>query len=91
MEFREAFTSRNLSKAPHSRQQFYDNILEKRYRDVASHFLVQKNVILQVSSAEERNKFAEMTFVCDLCVCVLISNYEALLKRLDEARRAQAI
>src|SRR5271166_1405760 len=69
---------------------FYDNVLQKRYRDAASHFLVQESVILQVSSAEERYKFAEMTFVCDLCARVLISNHEALLRRLDEARRAQA-
>ena len=69
---------------------FYDNVLQKPYRDAASHFLVQENVILQVSSAEERYKFAEMTFVCDLCARVLISNHEALLRRLDEARRAQA-
>jgi hypothetical protein len=68
---------------------FYDNILEKRYRDVASHFLVQENVILQVSSTEERNKFAEMAFVCDLCARVLISNHEALLQRLDVARKAK--
>jgi hypothetical protein len=72
-------------------KKFYDNILEKRYRDTASHFLVQENVILQVSSAEERNKFAEMTFVCDLCACVLISNHEALLRRLDEARMKQPV
>jgi hypothetical protein len=70
---------------------FYDNVLQKRYRDAASHFLIQEDVILQVSSAEESNKFAEMTFVCDLCVCLLISNHEALLNRLDEARRAQPI
>ena len=70
-------------------KEFYDNILEKRYRDVASHFLVQENVILQVSSAEERNKFAEMAFVCDLCARVLISNHEALLQRLDVARKVQ--
>ena len=69
---------------------FYDNVLQKSYRDAASHFLVQESVILQVSSAEERYKFAEMTFVCDLCARVLISNHEALLQRLDEARRAQA-
>ena len=70
---------------------FYDNVLQKPYRDAASHFLVGDEAILQVSSAEERYKFAEMTFVCDLCVRVLISNHEALLRRLDEARRAQII
>ena len=69
---------------------FYDNVLQKPYRDAASHFLVGDDAILQVSSAEERYKFAEMTFVCDLCVRILISNHEALLRRLDEARRAQA-
>ena len=69
-------------------KEFYDNILQKQYRDAASHFLVQESVILQVSSAEERYKFAEMTFVCDLCVRVLISNHEALLRRLDGARMA---
>ena len=70
---------------------FYDNVLQKPYRDAAAHFLVQENVILQVSSAEERYKFTEMTFVCDLCVRILIPNHEALLRRLDEAHRAQAI
>ncbi|MGQ0443949.1 MAG: methylamine utilization protein MauJ [Beijerinckiaceae bacterium] len=72
-------------------KQFYDKILEKRFRDAASHFLVRENVILQVSSAEERNRFAEMAFVCELSARVLISNHEELLRRLDEARRAQAI
>jgi hypothetical protein len=70
---------------------FYDNVLQKPYRDAASHFLVRESVILQVSSAEERYRFAEMTFVCDLCARVLISNHEALLRRLDEARRAHAL
>jgi hypothetical protein len=72
-------------------KEFYDNVLEKRYRDAASHFLIQENVILQVSSAEERHRFAEMAFVCDLSARVLISNHEGLLRRLDEAHRAQAI
>jgi hypothetical protein len=71
-------------------KEFYDNILAKRYRDVASHFLVQENVILQVSSAEERNKFAEMAFVCDLCARILISNHEVLLQRLDIARKTRS-
>jgi hypothetical protein len=72
-------------------KEFYDNILEKRYRDVVSHFLVRENVILQVSSADQHNKFAEMAFVCDLCVRVLISNHEALLQRLDAARTTKGV
>jgi hypothetical protein len=66
-------------------KEFYDNVLQKPYRDAASHFLVGDDAILQVSSAEERYKFAEMTFVCDLCVRILISNHEAFLRRLDAA------
>jgi hypothetical protein len=50
---------------------FYDNVLQKPYRDAASHFLVGDDAILQVSAAEDRHKFAEMTFICDLCVRVL--------------------
>jgi hypothetical protein len=65
---------------------FYDTILQKRYRDVASHFLVQENVVLRVSSAHEQAKFAAMSFLCDLCVRLLIENREAALKRLDDAR-----
>jgi hypothetical protein len=61
-------------------KEFYDNILEKLYRDVVSHFLVRENIVLHVSSAEERSKFAEMAFVCDLCARVLISNHETLLR-----------
>ena len=59
---------------------FYDNVLQKNYRDVVSHFLVQENVILKVSSAEDNNRFAEMAFVCDLCVRLMITNHEFFLR-----------
>jgi hypothetical protein len=62
---------------------FYDNTLQKGYRDVAAHFLVQDTVVLHVSSSVERSRFAEMTFICDLCVRILITNHEALLTRLQ--------
>jgi hypothetical protein len=65
---------------------FCDNVLTKQYRDVASHFLVQENVVLRVSSAGEWIRFAEMAFLCDLCVRILISNHENLLRRLADAR-----
>jgi hypothetical protein len=71
-------------------KEFYDNVLEKRYRDAASHFLVRDNIILQVSSADERNKFTEMAFVCDLCARIVIANHENMLRQLDAARSASA-
>ena len=41
---------------------------------IATRFpLVGDDEILLLSSAEERYKFAEITFVCDLCAGVLIS------------------
>jgi hypothetical protein len=61
---------------------FYDNVLQKNYRDVVSHFLVQEDVILKVSSAEDNNRFAEMAFVCDLCVRLMISNHESFLRAI---------
>lgn len=59
-----------------------DNILQKRYRDVAAHFLVQETVVLKVSSAADRAKFAEMAFLCDLCAQIVIRNHEAALEQL---------
>jgi hypothetical protein len=66
-------------------KEFYDTVLQKEYRDTVSHFLVREDVILRVSSAAERFRFAEMTFLTDLCVRVLISNHEQTLHQLAEA------
>jgi hypothetical protein len=66
-------------------KEFYDTVLQKEYRDTVSHFLVRENVVLKVSSAAERFRFAEMTFLSDLCVRVLISNHEQTLHQLAEA------
>jgi hypothetical protein len=71
--------------AGRSIKEFYDIVLQKEYRDTVSHFLVRDNVILKVSSAAERFRFAEMTFLSDLCVRVLISNHEKILHQLAEA------
>lgn len=62
-----------------------DNVLQKRYRDAAAHFLVQETEVLRVSSAEERSKFADMAFLCDLCAQIVIRNHEAALKQLELA------
>ncbi|MGQ3241795.1 methylamine utilization protein MauJ [Shinella sp.] len=59
-----------------------DNVLQKRYRDAAAHFLVQETQVLRVSSAEERAKFADMAFLCDLCAQIVIHNHEAALRHL---------
>lgn len=60
-----------------------DNVLQKRYRDAAAHFLVQETEVLQVSSAEERAKFADMAFLCDLCARIVIRNHETALRQLE--------
>jgi hypothetical protein len=64
---------------------FYDTVLYKQYRNLVSHFLVRGEAILKVSSAADRARFTEMTFLCDLCVRILITNHEELLHRLAEA------
>ncbi len=70
-------------------KEFYDTVLQKEYRDTVSHFLVRENVVLKVSSAAERFRFAEMTFLSDLCVRILISNHEQILHQLAEAGAIQ--
>lgn len=65
-----------------------DNILQKRYRDAAAHFLVQETIVLKVSSAAERSKFSEMAFLCDLCAQIVIRNHEAVLEQLGACSRA---
>lgn len=62
---------------------FCDNVLQKRYRDAAAHFLVQETEVLRVSSADERAKFADMAFLCDLCARIVIRNHEAALRQLE--------
>lgn len=63
---------------------FCDNVLQKRYRDAAAHFLIQENEVLKVSSAAERSKFADMAFLCDLCAQLVIRNHEQALLRLRQ-------
>lgn len=66
-----------------------DNILQKRYRDAAAHFLVQEAEVLKVSSAVERSKFADMAFLCDLCAQIVIRNHEQALAQLNSQPEAQ--
>jgi hypothetical protein len=61
-----------------------DNILQRRYRDAAAHFLVQETEVLTVSSAAERSKFADMAFLCDLCAQIVIRNHEEALAQLNQ-------
>jgi hypothetical protein len=65
-------------------KEFYDTIVYKQYRNLVSHFLVKEHSILKVSSAADRARFTEMTFLCDLCVRNLINNHEELVRRLAE-------
>jgi hypothetical protein len=60
-----------------------DNVLQKRYRDLAAHFLVQETEVLKVSSAAQRSKFADMAFLCDLCAQIVIRNHEEALAQLN--------
>jgi hypothetical protein len=69
---------------------FYNNVVQKEYRDAVSHFLIREDAILNVSSIEERDRYAKIAFVCELCVRVLIANHEDLIRQLIEALSARS-
>jgi len=73
-----------------SAREFFDRTLQKQYRDIVAHFLINGTGVLHVSSAEQKSRFSQMAFVCDLCVRVLIENHEQCLSQLEAARRNSA-
>ncbi|KQZ17946.1 hypothetical protein ASD47_10850 [Caulobacter sp. Root1472] len=63
---------------------FYSRVLQKKYRDVVAHFLIKEVGVLHVGVSGQVNMFVDMAFLFDLCVQVVISNHEALLKKIAE-------
>lgn len=62
---------------------FYNDILQKEYRDVVAHFLKKDIGVLHVGASGHVNRFVDMAFLFDLCVQVVVENHEELLMRIE--------
>ncbi|WP_300115534.1 methylamine utilization protein MauJ [Sphingobium sp.] len=70
---------------------FFDNFLQKEYRDAMAHFNLKGRQPLNVSDPQHWRRFSDVAFICDLCVRLLIAQHEQLLtsfgQRLVEESR----
>ena len=62
---------------------FYDKVLTGKFRNSVAHFITTEQRVLHVSSPVELHEYANVAFVCDLCVRVLIKNHERLVAQLQ--------
>lgn len=62
---------------------FFDTFLSKQFRDAMAHFTLKKGSTLDVSSASNLSRFADVAFVSDLCVRELISAHEEHLRAIS--------
>lgn len=62
---------------------FFDNVLQKQFRDLMAHFNLRGRSPLNVSDQAYWNGFMEMAFLTDLCIRVLIDQHEQALVILE--------
>ena len=68
---------------------FYSGVLQKQYRDAVAHFLIGSSGVLHVSSAQQKRDFANVAFLAELCVRVLIANHEVYLSEIARAEASR--
>lgn len=66
---------------------FYDRFLSKEYRDVIAHFELRNRNPLNVSSAADASRYADVAFISDLCVRKLIERHENALRKVADVTR----
>jgi len=68
-------------------KQFQDAVLTRRYRDAVAHFELTDASVLHVSSPAEFARFGEAAFAAELCVRIVVANYESLAWAADATQR----
>lgn len=66
----------------------YDRFLSKEYRDVIAHFELRNRNPLNVSSAADASRYADVAFISDLCVRKLIERHESALGKIAVATQS---
>ncbi len=67
-------------------KEFFDNILTPRFRNAVAHFITDDGAILNMSSPEHIDRYAEVLYITELSVRAVIDNYEAMVKELYGAQ-----
>ena len=63
-------------------KKFFDGFLTKQYRDAVAHFELRSKHQLDVSSVVDAERFAQVSFLADLCVRALVERHEETLRQL---------
>jgi hypothetical protein len=63
-------------------KQFFNNVLTPKYRIAAAHCITDEGVVLNMSSPDHADEYANVILVCELCVRLAITNHESLLNEL---------
>ena len=58
-------------------QPFYENVLQKEYRDSIAHFLLSDGSVLNVSDYQTSSNFSNIVFITELCCKTVIENHES--------------
>ena len=59
---------------------FFDEVMTPQFRNAVAHFATGDGTILNMSAPEHIDNYAEILFVCELCVRTVIQSHETLLK-----------
>ena len=70
-------------------EDFWKGFLEKQYRDAVAHFDLSRhlNATLNVSEAEEFERFTGVSFVAELCARVMIERHRKRLELIERTLR----
>lgn len=67
---------------------FFDTVLTPKFRNAVAHFVTDDGSILNMSSPEHIDRFAEVRYVSEICVRTAIGSYESMLNTLHGKRGA---
>lgn len=76
------------SYAGRSIKVFFDEVLTPTFRNAVAHFVTDDGSILNMSSPEHIDSYAEIRYVAELCARVVIKSYESMLNILHGKRGA---
>jgi len=62
---------------------FFDGVLTPQFRNAVAHFITDDGGILNMSSPEHVDSYAEVLFILELCVRTVIESHETLLSNLQ--------
>ena len=62
---------------------FFDNVLEPRFRNSVAHFTTKDGAVLNMSAPDHIKNFEEVLYITELCVRTAIENFRAMAVELN--------